>query len=485
MGSIVGGTLVSIFGSGFLGPTTECLFGSGRASTVILISSSAGICRTPESKAGMVQLSVIVDSIRSAVSVNYLYVLPIQMQHIFPRLVPSDAQAYVTILGSGFTSAEICFCQVGQHISEATFINMSAVSCMIPAGKSGNFTLKLTLNGFEFYESEIPLLRVDQGYVTKLVPTKGVTAGGTVVTAIGSFLENDYSCRFAFITVQATLTSSSILLCFSPSNSVGSVKIEILDLHGLVVFSASYLYCPSQFISFVDPTFGSLDGGTMVQVYGGNIQPAPSCVFSSTVVSAHYVSSSLVFCLSPPSESAALIKLSLVTFDGVHGNSFDFRYDRVPVLDHFEPLSGPASGGNFVTVYGLNFEDTAYILCRFGYNNANVARFVSNDKIICITPPNAPSNISVEISLNGVDFYLLKGSYSFQVQNAISGIFPSSGPIHGNTVLHIYGIFSKGKVGCRIGSVLVIAEYNSMDEIQCRMPPHSSGYAPVKVSSNT
>ena len=90
-----------------------------------------------------------------------------------------------------------------------------------------------------------------------------------------------------------------------------------------------------------------------------------------------------------------------------------FRYYDPPsvsalgALPMGSPLAGPSLGGTPVTVRGRGFQTVPNVAldarCRFGHVVVGVAR-VSDQEVLCVTPPHRSGTVSVAVAANGVDF---------------------------------------------------------------------------------
>ena len=159
--------------------------------------------------------------------------------------------------------------------------------------------------------------------------------------------------------------SSSHIVCVSPSNSQGFVQFEVLGSasSNSAFYQSLFLYQAASQIFSADPSFGSIEGGTVLLVYGANLKPYSACQFSTTTSASNYISSSLISCIAPPAESAALIQLTLSHDDGIGTSWIIFRYDPVPRVYLPDPSAGPGYGGLPVTIHGENFANVG-LKCR-------------------------------------------------------------------------------------------------------------------------
>lgn len=75
-----------------------------------------------------------------------------------------------------------------------------------------------------------------------------------------------------------------------------------------------------------------------------------------------------------------------------------------PQLTGLSPSFGPASGGVRVTVTGMRFPGEGHAMwCRFGVATVPALRAFS-DSVVCMTPAGPPGNVTLEVSVNSLDF---------------------------------------------------------------------------------
>ena len=94
----------------------------------------------------------------------------------------------------------------------------------------------------------------------------------------------------------------------------------------------------------------------------------------------------------------------LVTHSNLTSGSVKFHFHPPIGVETVWPTMGSLYGGTYVYVYGINFQPTTAIRCRFGTIDTP-SQFVNSSCISCVTPSQESiGTVSVEISLNGVDF---------------------------------------------------------------------------------
>ena len=119
----------------------------------------------------------------------------------------------------------------------------------------------------------------------------------------------------------------------------------------------------------------------------------------------------------------------------------------------------------------VDFSDIEAIACIIGDSivpAVTVDMGKGNATISCRAPPFPLGKVEVGVSLNGKDRNIAENVFLNYVADPIAtNIYPTSGPITGETVVHIYGEGMVDGMTCRFGDAVVLATYHSDDHISC------------------
>ena len=215
----------------------------------------------------------------------------------------------------------------------------------------------------------------------------------------------------------------------------------------------------------IDQPVGPILGGTSVQISGAGFSERTGvsyqCHFTEAGVHgpvsapAYFVSHAALWCTSPPWPHAAVSSLT-VTKNGeplrlVGPQSVLFDFQDVGYWITASPTSGPAEGGNDLTVAGNGFNAAApdyfvymYGADAFGTEQVSVAECVpsSSTKLICRLPPWVHGEASVRVELmQGNDLVSKVGAtfaYTF-TSYWIRIATPTYGGLEGGTRVTIAG----------------------------------------------
>ena len=150
--------------------------------------------------------------------------------------------------------------------------------------------------------------------ITRIDPGSGPSSGGTKVTVIGTNLTGAHTfaashtfCRWGQTgdLVKPGFLSATRMICLSPpSRTSNPEKVTLFVTNdGGYTFSTdvmSYFYEMQELVTSLQPSIGPERGDTLVMVRGQGFRRLPklSCMFGTTIVSASWISDTMVECLS-------------------------------------------------------------------------------------------------------------------------------------------------------------------------------------------
>jgi len=231
------------------------------------------------------------------------------------------------------------------------------------------------------------------------------------------------------------------------------------------------------------PTHGPFRGGTEVIVFGSGFvrSSSLSCQFgedlNSVVRVVHFLNSSAVLCITPPSLVAknVFIKVSNNGYfinDDISTSYAVYNYDADIKIDKLIPSLGSTAGNFSIRVVGGPFLKSHELRCKFG-KIAVQAFFVSGTEIQCWVPPHPPGIFPVEISLNDQDFSSARKPFFYHKPLSLSRIFPVGGPaFSGGTDVNVYGanFVNSSLLTCRFFDKRIPGIFVSSNYIICPSP---------------
>ncbi len=145
--------------------------------------------------------------------------------------------------------------------------------------------------------------------VTKVSPTKGSAAGGTVVKITGTGFTGVSAVHFGAENASFTVVSSTKITATAPASAVGTVDVTITNGAGTSATSSAdhFKYVPN--VSSVTPSSGPTAGGTDVTVTGAGFALGSATVFKFGAAKATAVNcgSSTTCTMLTPRHAAATV----------------------------------------------------------------------------------------------------------------------------------------------------------------------------------
>lgn len=316
-------------------------------------------------------------------------------------------------------------------------------------------------------------------------------------------------CRFEDVVLNSLTVANNYVSCLAPPHMPGNVSIYLSPNNGsdyIEMGRLRYESLPEALI--VEPSSGSIDGGTVLSIRGVNVGSFEGmivlCRFGVLeVLSTVNLDDKVVTCVSPKVLVAEVVPLSLSVRQqfGKLVDSIDLRtefvfYERVEVLS-ISPKEGPSLGGTIVTISGNGFLHTNSITVSFaveGHPKISVScEVLSNTTIVATVPANPlpaqPGLALVSVGNNGVDFAESSVIFYWQRSLIIQEIIPSIVLESGGVDVEVLGLgfvpTFPNVIRCRFGGELVVnALYISPTTIKCTCPASLPGNVTVEVTQN-
>lgn len=496
--------------------TTRVLFGNVQATveavsdTAINVVTPRWTLKSP-GVSETVDVTVVIDAglmteKLATLSRAYTFVPPqgISVSAVSPKLGSPDGNEAVTITGTGFGS-DIAKARVTFGTAQASISVMSDTSILVTTPKyvlkdpavSETVTVTVTINMGLPTERSAALpnsftFRATATVVTSINPNVGSPDGNQLVTINGNGFGSEVSrVRVSFGTAPASVqaVNDTSIQVLTPRWTLANPRIpEIVDVKvtidvGLPSERQSTLIKAFMFrapnltvISSLSPNVGSPAGGELVTLFGNNFGTdvtATRVTFGLLQASVQSVSQNTITVLSPrwtlrdpqvsetvdvtvtanrasPDEQTASLPRAF-TYRG-SGPTVPCNTDPRLFITSVAPGSGPASGGDIVSIQGGGFGTVvATTRVEFGGSPATILS-VSDGLISVATPrrtltnPDSPESVDlvVTIDVGGPNQACARmaNAYSYTPQildPVIYSISPNSGPNDQPTRVSIFG----------------------------------------------
>jgi len=383
VGSVSGGTFVSVLGSRFGRTGLQCRFGSQRVSGsgARLVSSTVVACRIPPGKLGervLVEISLNGGFDFSADGREFLYGRGVTVELARPSQALAGLSGQtITIVGQHFEKTRELRCKFGQNATQfGFFMTSTLVTCLVPNRGTGTASIVLSNDGY-FYEGPgLNLEFIGAGGVLSVYPSYGAMSGGNEVTVKGSKLDlfnASLHCTFGFISTPARLRGKNELVCSVPgSETPGDVQMNLVHMGINVPGSVVYRYLEDSEVWSLFPSQGQLTGETLVSVIGTRfVGGGVHCKFGTRIVQSAGVllsSSTLVLCTSPAAKEEGRVAVEISVDDGMRytRDGMQFIYELGARAENVQPsVVKSETAGQQVTVFGHNFRQNAGLSCMF------------------------------------------------------------------------------------------------------------------------
>jgi len=156
---------------------------------------------------------------------------------------------------------------------------------------------------------------------------------------------------------------------------------------------------PKPAITKVDPKFGPTTGGTVVTIKGTHLTGATKVLFGTTKGTALKVKSDHKLTVVEPAHDEGVVDVRVKTRGGTSakGNTARFTYAlEKPAVTGLTPASGPAAGGNVVTVSGTGF--TGVTSVTFAGTPGTSVVVVSPTELTVVAPAHDPGLAHVNVT---------------------------------------------------------------------------------------
>lgn len=397
-GSIMGGTAVTLTGSGFTGAQTVS-FGLRLATSFTVDSDTQITAIAPAQPAGtMAAIGVSTqDGGGMAHPFGYFtYVVPPELMPTVTSLAPSRGRV------GGWSSVIITGTQL-ESTSAVRFGGLDAVSFSVD-GSGTRIEASTPMHAPGIVEVELITARgrasagtytyVNQPAITNISPVEGSIFGGTAVMLTGSGFTGAQTVYFGLrLATSFTVDSDTQITAIAPPQPTGTVVM--LDVYtqdvgplphpvGYFTYIAPPELRPT--ITGISPDRGSTAGQTPVVLTGTNLADTTAVRFGhgySAISVPFTVDSGTRITIQAPPGAEGMASIELTTIYGVTYSGY--LYVPPPSLTGVSPMEGSILGGTAVTLIGRNLTGATSV--RFG--NVAAASFTvdSDTQITAIAPP--------------------------------------------------------------------------------------------------
>ncbi|MBM7077169.1 IPT/TIG domain-containing protein [Micromonospora humida] len=488
-GPTVGGTTVTITGTGFTGAAGVDFDGLPGTGFTVNPAGTTITVVTPPNPAGPALVELVFPAGR-VTAPTFTYLGP-TITSIVPDTGPTAGGTTVTITGTGFTGATgVTF---GDTPGTNVTVNPGGTSLTVvtPPGQVGPVDVTVLLPGADATAPDGFTYVAAPPTVASITPNTGPQSGGQTVTITGTgFVPGDTTVTFdgvpaADVTVAPGGTS---LTAVTPPGAVGPAVV-LVTTGGGTAAPLGYTYLAdgsAATVTGLTPTSGPTSGGTTVTITGTGFTAATGVTFDGVPGTGFTVNpaGTTITVVTPPN-TAGPADVRLV-FPAGTATAPVFTY-VAPTITSIVPGAGPTTGGTTVTITGTGLTGATGV--NFGNTpGTNLVVNPGGTSLTVVTPPGQVGPVDVTVLLPGDDVTAPDGFTYEPVPPRIDTVTPGQGPTGGGTTVTVGGSgFVPGGTTVTICGTTIPADQVTVSpdgrSLTFRTPPCAAGDTTVVVST--
>ena len=445
-GPLVGGTAITITGTGFVAGATVDL--GGVAATGVVVVSATSITATSGARApGAVVVTVTnTDGQGGTLSGGFTYLgPPPTLTSITPATGPTAGATSVALTGTEFGSGTTVTIG-GVAASSVVVASSTSLTAATPAGVAGAANVVVTkadgqsatlVGGYTYTQSAPPT-------VTSITPTTGTHGGSTPVTITGTGFVAGATVRFGTTLATGVVvngaTSITAVTPAGTANTLVSLSVTNADSQSGTLASAyRFVDTGTVTVTAVMPVAGPLEGGTAVTLTGTNFNPGATVKFADTAATVTSVTPTTIVAQSPVKAATGKVTVTVTNTDAKSGTLKDaFNYQKAPTLTALTTVLRAAStGGTALSLAGTGFLEGMTV--TVGGIAATDVKLAGGTSVTFVAPAGAIGLAAVNVKNADGQVATLAGAVEYLVSPSITTIAPASGDEGGGSDVHIYG----------------------------------------------
>jgi Tfp pilus assembly major pilin PilA len=483
-GSVVGGTLISLTGTGFT-PGTTVRVGGIAATNVTVLNSTSLTAITPAYAGGALNGAVEVDNGVSNASLpgafTYQPIAPAVLS-VSPGTGPAAGGTTLTITGSGFVPGMTV--SVGGHAaSTVTLTSTTTLTAVTPAYVSGSLSKDVVVSNSAGSGSLVAAFTYTAGAPTvgSISPGSGSIAGGTSITINGSGFTPGTTVLLGGIqSTSVTVLNSTTLTALTPAYATGPLVVDVVVDNGVSTSTVAGGFTYQAIVptlSGSSPASGPMSGGTTLTLSGSGFVPGTTVLIGGVAASNVVITSSTSLTADTPAYVGGALSKAITVNNGEGSVSLNagFTYlADIPTTTSISPNSGSTGGGTLVTVVGSGFVPGMTI--SFDGVSSGTVQVLDATHATAVTPAHASGSVDVVVD-NGVGSATLSNGYTYASgAPTLSGISPATGSTAGGTSITLTGANLSAVTAVTVGGIsassVVVVDANTVTAV---VPAYVSG----------
>ncbi len=483
-GPASGGIPITVTGQSFV-QGARLFFGTTECPGVTFSSFTSLACTLPALLPGVVDIRVQnPDGQTSTLAAAFTIDPPPLITTLVPTNGPATISLRLTVNGTNFVSGATVKLR-GTACAPVTRVSGGQLTCPTPLIEAGPADVLVTNPDGQSATLANGFLVNAAPTITSITPANGRSTGTSGVTIVGTRLDPLALVDFGgSVCTNVVVSGGTQLTCLTSAHAPGAVIVTITNPDGQRALRANgYVYDRPPVLLTVSPQNGSSAGGTAITLTGTDFVTGAGILVGDLNCNAISISPPTGATCSTPAHVSGSVDVKFINPDTQSSTlSQGFTFNPAPRINTVSPNHGPASGGNSITVGGLNFVNGSQI--KLDGVQCQTA-FIDSASISCPAPAHAAGTVSVNVTNPDAQFFTLASGYTYDPAPTIATVSPLSGPAAGGTQLTITGTrFLAGMIvdigGSSCGSVAI---NTGATQLTCTTTQHASGLANVKVTN--
>jgi len=454
-GTTLGGTSVTIKGTGFLSGSTVTI--GAAATSVVVVSEKEITAKTAAGAAGKDEVVVsYANGVASTGGPDYTYVTPPSVTSVTPAEGSTLGGTSLKIKGTGFVEGATV--KIGSETTGVTVVSSTEITATTAATAAGKDEVVVTdEKGVSSGGSSFTYVAPPK--VTSVEPSAGSTAGGTAVKIKGSGFLKGSTVKIGSEATSVVIVSETEITAKTAAGAAGKDEVVVTDVGGSSTEGPKFTYVTPPTVASVTPATGSTLGGTAVVLKGTGFLEGSTVTIGSKAVEVEVVSETEIKAKTAAT-AAGKDEVVVGYADGVVSTGGPtYAYVAPPKVTSISPTEGSTAGGTAVKIKGTGFLKGSTV--AIGGGEATSVVVVSETEITAKTAATAAGKDEVVVSdTSGPS--TAGPSFTFVTPPTVASIEPSSGTTLGGTSVTIKGTgFLSGStvtIGATATSVVVVSE---------------------------
>jgi len=317
VGPTSGGTVVTVYGSGFSG-TLSVHFGGVPSPSFAVLNDGILQAVAPIHSAGTVHVVVSSVSGSSAPTAADLFTyggVPVVVS-VTPTFGPTSGGTVVTVTGAGFSGATAV--TFGGYASPSfSVLDDGEVLAVSPVHVAGPVDVVVWVGSTPSATSAYDVFTYAGGlYVYSVSPSTGPSYGGTVVTITGTGFSGTTAVTFGgAASMNFTVLNDSQIVAVTPPHAAGTYQVVVWTTlsNSPPTAAGLFTYTGTPVVTGISPAAGTTSGGTTVTITGSGLTGVSLVTFGGVAASnLAVVSDNQVVVVTPPHAAGVVDVLAWV-----------------------------------------------------------------------------------------------------------------------------------------------------------------------------